>query len=68
VSGALLAYGHYSHHGGGLGSFLAHAALWHIVGRLLYALPIPVGLVLGVVLALGLVVTRRRRARRYVDA
>ena len=52
------------HDGSGLGSllgWLAHSVLWHLVGRLLWGLPLPAYVVLGLVA--GLYVVRRRRAR-----
>jgi hypothetical protein len=58
---AVVAYGH--HHGGGVVGFLAHSVIWHVVGRLVYRLPLSYAAVAGGLAVLVLLVGRRRRRR-----
>lgn len=52
----------YGHGYGGLGSTLAHAAVWSVVGRLLWHAPVVVALLALVAGAAYLVMRGRRRA------
>jgi O-antigen ligase len=56
-----LAYGH--HGDGGVLAFIVHAAIWHVVGRVLYRVPLPVAIAIGVGLTALAVGRRRRRPR-----
>jgi hypothetical protein len=79
ATGSLLAVAarHYGHHGGGGGGLLTtllHAAVaslaWHVVGRIVGSLPMPVVLLLGAALAalvLLHLLRSRKRARAGVD-
>lgn len=54
----------YSRGGSGVVSFLAHAALWRIVGRFVDRMSTPEMIAVGVVAVLALLLTRRRGRRR----
>jgi hypothetical protein len=60
---ALAAY----HHGGSsIATYLMHAVLWHVIGRVVFALPLPVDLVAAAVV-LGIWVLRRWHRGRKAD-
>lgn len=66
----LLAYSHYRLHGSvggggfsGLLHLIATAAIWSVVRRVIYSLPLPVAIVIGVAAA-GLYLFVRRSSRR----
>lgn len=60
---SLEAYGHgHALGSGGLFYFLVHAAVWAVVSRVIYSIPLPIAVL--VVSVLALVYVRRRRSSR----